>query len=171
MGQGVLPRQALAKLVRESPPLIEGWPDPEGQMQPCGIDLTVREVARMEKSGLIGSNAGRELPEAMPLPWVSEELQLSPGPYLITFNEIVRLPARLMALARSRSSLLRCGAALHSAVWDAGYQGRGQGLLVVYNPYGLRLQRDARICQLVFLALSEETDSTYAGKYQGQFWE
>ena len=59
-----------------------------------------------------------------------------------------------MALGRPRSSLLRSGVALHTAVWDAGYRGRSQSLLTVHHPEGFRLQRDARLAQLVFFRLS-----------------
>jgi len=72
-----------------------------------------------------------------------------------------------MALARPRSSLLRCGVTVDTAVWDAGYSGRSQSLMVVYNPLGFRLQRNARIVQLVFLRLTRETEG-YRGAYQGE---
>jgi dUTP pyrophosphatase len=70
-----------------------------------------------------------------------------------------------MALARPRSSLLRCGVTVNTAVWDAGYSGRSQSLMVVYNSHGFRLQRNARLVQLVFLRLTEETEG-YHGAYQ-----
>ena len=70
-----------------------------------------------------------------------------------------------MALARPRSSLLRCGVSVGTAVWDAGYSGRSQSLLVVYNTRGFRVQKNARIVQLVFLWLSRETTG-YQGVYQ-----
>ena len=94
-------------------------------------------------------------------------LTLAPGSYIVTYNEIVHLPADVMALGRPRSSLLRSGVAVHNAVWDAGYHGRSQSLLVVYNPQGFRLQKNARIVQLVFLRLSEPTRG-YQGTYQGE---
>jgi dUTP pyrophosphatase len=72
-----------------------------------------------------------------------------------------------MALAMPRSSLLRCGVTVHTAVWDAGYSGRSQSLMVVYNPRGFRLQRNARIVQLVFFRLTQETEG-YQGIYQGE---
>jgi dUTP pyrophosphatase len=72
-----------------------------------------------------------------------------------------------MALARPRSSLLRCGVNIGTAVWDAGYSGRSQSLMLVYNPSGFRVQKDARVAQLVFMTLTAETDS-YAGKYQNE---
>ena len=91
---------------------------------------------------------------------------LTPGPYLITFNEIVNIPRRMMALGRPRSSLLRSGVAIHTAVWDAGYSGRSQALLTVHHPGGFRLQRNARIAQLVFFTLTAPDATGYAGRYQ-----
>jgi len=61
--------------------------------------------------------------------------------------------------------LLRCGVTVNTAVWDAGYSGRSQSLMVVYNPQGFRIQRNARIVQLVFLRLTHETEG-YRGVYQ-----
>jgi dUTP pyrophosphatase len=53
-----------------------------------------------------------------------------------------------------------------TAVWDAGYAGRGEGLLQVTNPHGARLQRGARIAQLVLFRLTSAARSGYAGAYQ-----
>ena len=94
-------------------------------------------------------------------------IDLVPGAYIITYNEIIHLPNNVMALATPRSSLLRCGVTVNTAVWDAGYSGRSQSLMVVYNPQGFRLQRNARIVQIVFLQLTKETEG-YQGAYQGE---
>jgi dUTP pyrophosphatase len=95
-------------------------------------------------------------------------VQLTPGPYLVTFTEVVNLPLGLMALGRPRSSLLRSGVSLHTAVWDAGYRGRSQALLVVHHPLGYRLQRGARLMQLVFFPLSQPVDQGYRGRFLGE---
>ena len=81
-----------------------------------------------------------------------------------------RLVSRLyrIALARPRSSLLRSGAAVHTAVWDAGYQGRSQALLVVYHPGGYRVQRDARLMQLVFFRMETAASRGYQGRFQAE---
>jgi len=94
-------------------------------------------------------------------------IDLIPGAYIVTFNEIVHLPQNIMALARPRASLLRCGVTVNTAVWDAGYSGRSQSLMVVYNPQGFRLQRNARIVQIIFFKLTKETEG-YHGAYQGE---
>jgi len=56
---------------------------------------------------------------------------------------------------------------VHTAVWDAGYSGRSQSLMVVYHPQGFRLQRNARVVQLVFMTLTQRT-AGYRGTYQGE---
>src|SRR5438034_975829 len=90
------------------------------------------------------------------------------GAYVITYREKVNLPHDLMALARPRSTLLRSGVAIHAAVWDAGYSGRGEGLLSVLNARGWRIQRGARVLQLVFFRLSRPTLEGYKGRYLGE---
>ena len=114
------------------------------------------------------SNSQRAVSALSPLMFDGlDNIDLAPGAYIITYNEIVHLPRNIMALGRPRSSLLRCGVNVGTAVWDAGYSGRSQSLLVVYNPRGIRLQRNARIMQLVFFQLTGETEG-YQGVYQGE---
>ena len=66
------------------------------------------------------------------------------------------------------TSILRCGADLNCALWDPGYEGRSEALLVVYNEHGITLKRNAKIGQLVFIRLSEEAKSLYEGQYKGE---
>ncbi|MBI4300378.1 MAG: deoxyuridine 5'-triphosphate nucleotidohydrolase [Chloroflexi bacterium] len=166
----VFGRESLLRLLAQTPPLVEGLYSPDQQVQPNGIDITVREVAAFRSAGrMAADSAGRLLSEMSPLAWGADGwIALTPGPYLVTFNEIVHLPRDVTALGKPRSSLLRCGVAVHNAVWDAGYSGRSQALLVVYNPQGFRLERNARVLQLVFLVLTEEVAEGYRGRYQGE---
>lgn len=163
-----LDRETLRGLLAGSPPLVEGYLDLESQLQPNGFDLTVQEVAGFTTSGALGrDSAGRRLPEATPIAAGPDGwLRLPPGPYRITFREVVHLPLDVMALGKPRSSLLRCGVAVHNAVWDAGYQGRSQALLVVYNPQGFALEENARVVQLVFFRLERPLREGYSGRFQ-----
>jgi dUTP pyrophosphatase len=165
----VLSQQDIRQLLKKKPPLIEGVIDLEQQLQPNGIDLTLRQIALPQSPGRIAVEDSQRLVSEL-APLVFDGLgfiDLVPGAYIITYNEIVHLPKNIMALARPRSSLLRCGVTVGTAVWDAGYSGRSQSLLVVYNPQGFRLQRNARIAQLIFLRLSKKTEG-YQGAYQGE---
>ena len=167
-GQGVLSHEEIHRLLDGIPPLIEQMPVPDDQVQPNGIDITVESVSRFRGPGTLGrTNATRVLPVADEIDFEPDgSLYLPEGAYQIRFNEVVHLPNWLMAYARPRSSLLRAGVALHTAVWDAGYSGRGVSLLVVYNPAGFRIERDARVCQLVFHPLVDATASGYEGIYK-----
>ena len=156
-------------MLQRQPPLVEGCIDLDGQVQPNGVDLTLREVALLQSPGRITVKDDQRLISGLsPLAFDGlGHIDLIPGAYVITYNEVVHLPKDIMALARPRSSLLRCGVTVGTAVWDAGYSGRSQSLMVVYNPQGVRLQRNARVVQLVFLQLTGETEG-YQGAYQGE---
>jgi len=165
----VLSKGDIRRLIKQEPPLVEGWVDLEAQVQANGFDLTLREVAVLQSAGSIAvANSQRVLSGLSPLVFDGLGfIELVPGAYMVTYNEVVHLPRSIMALARPRSSLLRCGVTVGTAVWDAGYSGRSQSLLVVYNPRGFRLERNARITQLVFFELTGETEG-YDGAYQGE---
>lgn len=163
----VLSREELRAACAAQPPLVEGI-DPQLQLQPNGIDLRIDRVQRLTSPALMGvadhvrEPAAREdvHPDADGW-WV-----LPSGAYVIGYTEKVNLPNGIMAFARPRSTLLRSGVTIHAAVWDAGYSGRGEGLLSVLNPKGYRLQRGARVIQLVFLRLGTAAGEGYAGRYQ-----
>jgi len=163
----VLSKHDIHRLLQQEPSLIEGYINLEEQVQPNGVDLTLREVALLQSSGKIAvKDSQRLVSDLAPLVFDGMGfIDLVAGAYIITYNEIVHLPKNIMALAMPRSSLLRCGVTVNTAVWDAGYSGRSQSLMVVYNPQGFRLQRNARIVQLIFLELAQETEG-YHGTYQ-----
>ena len=165
---GVLSKQDIEALVAQDPPLLAAMPDAASQIQPNGVDITLEAVSSFEGAGTIAvSNAQRVLPGNLDMPFDADGfVHLPPGAYHVRFNEVVALPDWLMAYARPRSSLLRSGVAMHTAVWDAGYSGRGASLMVVYNPAGFRLEANARIAQLVFHTLTGATSEVYSGTYQ-----
>ena len=165
----VLSENDIRTLIIRTPPLVEGWLDLDVQVQANGFDLSLRDVAVPQSAGNIPvSNDRRVLPDLSPLVFDGmDSIELVPGIYIITYNEIVNLPKNIMALGRPRSSILRCGVNIGTAVWDAGYSGRSQSLLIVYNTRGFRVQKNARITQLVFLELSGDSEG-YNGVYQGE---
>src|SRR5438552_14832055 len=146
----VLPREDLRAAMATTPPLVEDA-DVHLQLQPNGVDLRVERVQRLTSPGLLGAAdnvrepAAREDVEADKDGW----WDLHRGAYVITYREKVNLPTDPMALSRPRSTLLRSGVAIHGAVWDAGYSGRGEGLMAVRNSRGYRLQCGARAAMVV----------------------
>ena len=169
---GVLSSQQIRAMLAPPTPLVSDLIDLDEQLQANGIDLTLRSIGTFTSRGRLGTGDDRVLAETEDLDFDANGLvRLAPGPYIARLNEIVSLPPGVMAIARPRSSLLRMGASVHNAVWDAGYSGRSQVLIVVHNPRGLELGRDARIVQMVFMTLDAATDAPYAGAYQHEALE
>ena len=142
--------------------------DEQTHIQPNGVDLSLDAVWRFAGPGALGTdNADRTLPAPAELSFGADGwLELPPATYGVRYAEWVAVPIDCGGLCFPRSSLLRMGAYVPTAVWDAGYAGRGSGLLVVSSPHGMRVQRGARIAQLVLFRLTEPAGAAYAGAYQ-----
>jgi dUTP pyrophosphatase len=160
--------QEIRRLIEEHQ-LITGFIDLATQLQPSGFDISLESVEAFMGGGAVDySNKERVLAETEPLaPDDAGWFNLPQGCYKVVYNETVRMPLNVAALARTRSTLLRNGATLGTAVWDPGYQGRSSSLLMVHNPNGIRLKRDARIAQLVFFYTSR-VGKGYSGAYQNE---
>jgi dUTP pyrophosphatase len=163
----VIDRQTILELISQHQ-LVTNMVDPTVQISPNGVELTLHKVYTFKDAGTVDfSNTERYIPEYEELSLMHGQYELEPGSYIVTYNETLRIPTYLIAIGRPRSSILRSGATIESAVWDAGYEGRSRGLLTVYNPHGFVLKPNARLLHLVFFRLLQETDS-YKGVYQGE---
>ncbi|WP_299237470.1 deoxyuridine 5'-triphosphate nucleotidohydrolase [Natronomonas sp.] len=141
-------------------------PTSDEQIQPNGVDLTLDAVFEQRSRGRIGRD-GKTVGERRTVtPDASEDsvYELSPGGYVVRYGEAIAIPEGHVGFVYPRSSLLRNACTVDTAVWDAGYEGRGEGLLEVHN--GIELEAGARIAQLV-LARADHED-TYDGSYQGE---
>lgn len=166
MGSVLSGEDILKRIKNEN--LITDYIDLEKQLQPNGFDCTLRAVGKLKGIGKLDfDNSERKLPEIEELEFENDWVFLEKGIYRAFINEVVNLGSDLMAFGRPRSSLVRAGANLLTAVWDAGYKGRSEVGLVVYNPKGIRLKRNARILQLVFVKLTSKT-KPYEGVYKGE---
>ena len=150
--------------------LVTEYVDLEMQLQPSGFDISLMDVHVFTGSGSIDfTNNERVISTSSPIIPDNEGWWWLPkGCYKIYYNEIVKIPLDVSAIARTRSSLLRNGSSLQTAVWDPGYNGRSNSLLIVYNNDGIRLKRDARIAQLIFFRIIN-VEEGYRGIYQNEF--
>jgi dUTP pyrophosphatase len=165
----ILAGEELRRRVREwTPPLVA--PCADEQLQPNGVELTLAEVGVWRGPGSLGfANDDRVIPEAEALAFDDDGwITLDAGGYAVTFRETVNVHDDLCAFARPRSSLLRMGATVATALWDTAYRGRSRALLLVASSAGVRLQRGARLIQLVFLKLPAPLADGYAGAFQGE---
>ena len=165
----ILAGEELRRRVREwTPPLVA--PCADEQLQPNGVELTLAEVGAWREPGRLGFvHDDRGIPAAEALAFDDEGwMTLEAGGYGVAFRETVNVHDDLCAIARPRSSLLRMGATVATALWETGYRGRSRALLLVTSPAGVRLQRGARLIQLVFLKLPAPLADGYAGAFQGE---
>ncbi|MWV65997.1 deoxyuridine 5'-triphosphate nucleotidohydrolase [Halorubrum sp. JWXQ-INN 858] len=135
----------------------------DAQRQPNGVDLTVDAAFEPVEPGRIGRDAKR-VGKRRELSPADGTYRLDPGSYVVRYGEPVRIPEGHVGFVYPRSTLLRNAAMLNTAVWDAGYEGVGEGLLRVGHP--IEIEPGARIAQLV-LARADH-DGTYDGDYQGE---
>lgn len=164
----LLSKNELRQRIMSQTPLMENMIDIETQLQPNSVEMTVQRIEKIYGPGAIDfDNSSRKLPDSTPLEFDKEGwILLESGIYKIIFNEIVNIPKDLAAIARPRSTILRCGVNIGTAVWDSGYKGRSESLLIVHNPDGFKIKKDARVIQLVFYELSTAVQNGYNGKYQ-----
>jgi dUTP pyrophosphatase len=133
------------------------------QVQPNGVDLRLGAVYEQVEPGRVGVDV-RTVGDRRELEPANGAYRLDAGGYVVRYADTVRIPEGHVGFLYPRSSLLRNSCMLDTAVWDAGYEGRGEGLLEVYHP--VTVERGARVAQLV-LAEAAHAD-TYDGSYQGE---
>jgi len=156
--------EEIKKLIKEKN-LVSDFINLKEQLQPNGFDLTLQNIERVTGHGTI-SASGKVLPILEKIPIKSDNTWiLDKGVYIITFNEVLKFPKGIAGISIQRSSVIRCGAMINVSLWDSGYEGRGQNLLVVHSKYGLTLQKNVRIVQVQFIKIMGK-NYMYRGNYQ-----
>lgn len=142
-------------------------PVDDEQVQPNGVDLTLGDVLKQTEPGVVGVD-GKRVGAREPVDTVraddsdADVYALDPGGYILQYAETISIPADHVGFLYPRSTLMRNSCMLNTAVWDAGYEGKGEGLLQVHYP--VRLEAGARVAQLVLA--EAEHDGVYDGTYQ-----
>jgi dUTP pyrophosphatase len=168
----ILNRRDIASLIKEEKLIID-YINLDIQLTPNGFDLTCGQVFEFASCGALDfSNSERVISrdkEVNPRKRKPKDKfgwwNLKKGAYKIRSNESFNLPNDLIAIASPRSSLLRSGVFTQTAVWDAGFKGRSEFILVVENEKGARIKQNARLVQVIFFKINKVTQG-YAGIYQ-----
>jgi len=140
-------------------------PIDDEQVQPNGVDLTLDTVLEPNEVGRIGRE-GKTVADRTEIEPTGEDrtYHLQPGGYVVRYAETVGIPEEHVGFILPRSSLMRNGTTLETAVWDAGYEGKGEGLLQVTHP--IEIEQGARFGQIVLAGADHE--GLYDGSYQGE---
>ncbi|MFP3080608.1 MAG: deoxyuridine 5'-triphosphate nucleotidohydrolase [Acidilobus sp.] len=137
------------------------------QVQPAGVDIRLGEVMEFLNDGELRATSKR-LPDVRSVRPVNGLYRLQPGAYKVRFLDVVSVPPDAVGICYPRSTLLRMGITISCAVWDPGYMGRGEALMIVANPHGAVIEQGARVAQMVFIRLESRPSSLYSGSYQGE---
>jgi deoxycytidine triphosphate deaminase len=137
------------------------------QEQPAGYDVSVNTIHSFPDNQItLGVSKGENsILKELPLAGDFYELN-GPGAYFVTLNEITTIPKDAIGILLPRSTLLRNGLDVRTALFDPGYSGQPKVMLVCHRP--ARVQRFARIGQLVIIKSDREFSSQYSGQYQGE---
>ena len=136
------------------------------QRQPAGFDVTLSKVFAYLKDRFTLSIAKPENSKLEELALTGGFYELETGAYFVELNEITTIPKDAIGILLPRSTLLRNGLDLRTALFDPGYSGQPKVMLVCHRP--AKVERFARIGQLVLLKSDREFPSQYAGTYQGE---
>jgi len=136
------------------------------QKQPAGFDVTVSNIQSFPRTKF---TLGIEKGENSALTQVLSDgsyFDLAPGAYFVELNEITTIPPDAIGILLPRSTLLRNGLDVRTALFDPGYSGQPKVMLVCHRP--ARIQKFSRIGQLIILKSDREFPSKYSGRYQGE---
>ena len=152
-------------------------PTTDEQVQPNGVDLTLEAVLEQRDPGRVGRGGkevgARQRRRADPVVEGdsidrvvdrNDAYYLPAGGYVVRYAEIVSVPEDHVGFIYPRSSLMRNSCMLNTAVWDAGYEGKGEGLLQVHHD--IEIETGARIAQ--FVLAEADAEGAYDGSYQGE---
>ncbi|WP_168168621.1 deoxyuridine 5'-triphosphate nucleotidohydrolase [Methanopyrus sp. SNP6] len=145
--------------------LRELFPDlDENQYQPAGIDLKLDRVFRLEGQSALLEGDDKRLPEYREVETESGVFELEPNvPYVLELAPELEVPEDTAALFLPRSTLLRSGVSVHTALGDPGFRGKIRVLAVNHHTAPYRVARGERVVQAVFLRAED------AGRYEGNY--
>ena len=136
-------------------------------IQQQGVDVRLARVFVLDGTGEIPGQGDTILPKSRNLPaLVGSVLLLQPGYYEVEFFEGCDVKSNMALNFKTRSSLVRCGAIIHSGQFDGGFKTEHMGaFLEVKRP--IRIEIGARVAQAVVnLTFPVDKDSLYNGQYQ-----
>lgn len=159
------------KTLRQIYPNLE-----EEQYQPIGIDLTLNKVAELKYED--GKNYGlfknkKVLPKQSEMKTVNvqfngriaEVFLIRPNiPYIVTTGEKIKISKYAGQFYLPRSSLLRAGLSLQTALGDAGFEGHLSFLLINHTNEFFYIEKGVRFAQLVDIS-ANNVEHEYDGDY------
>ncbi|MHB8566483.1 MAG: dCTP deaminase domain-containing protein [Nitrososphaerales archaeon] len=157
----ILSGHEISSLIQKVTPADSGE-----QRQPAGYDVSVSKILSYPKTSYSLGIAKGENSILEDVPLTGNRYDLDQGAYFVELNEITSIPKDAIGILLPRSTLLRNGLDVRTALFDPGYSGQPKVMLVCHRPASI--ERFARIGQLVIIRSDREFGSQYSGSYQGE---
>jgi dUTP pyrophosphatase len=122
----------------------------------------VKERSEMPIMESIDSLSSEDYDDDELISMESPHYVLHKGAYVVRYNEKIRVPDDHVGFVIPRSRVIRTGNNLSTAVWDSGYEGRGEGGLHIHNT--CFLEKGMRIAQFVLMRAT--VYQQYEGSHQ-----
>ena len=144
----------------------------ENAIQQQGIDVRLKSVRGFEYGdGYVPCKGKTQIPSTYvkkpDYNYATEigEYHLLPGYYELEFCEGCKIPNNRVMGFKTRSSLVRCGAIVHSGQFDGGFETENMGaFLHVIKP--ITIQEGARVAQAI---INESYEVSENNMYNGQW--
>lgn len=142
---------------------------PSEAVQPNGVDLSVDKIYRIEGTPRLTNDdysKGKRVEVETGEDDKGEYYALSQDEsYVVVYGEKIEIPQNHIGLVLPRSRMMRCGVDVQTAVWDSGYEGRGEG--GIDTSTDVNINTDMRIAQMIYLS-TESLDEHYDGSHQSE---
>lgn len=134
-------------------------------VQQQGVDVRIDKVWRLKSDGFITTEK-THLPDRELVEPIDGVYSLDPGYYEFSMVEGCNIKPNVCMYLKHRSSLIRCGVAVYSGQFDAGFSTNSMGAFMeVKNPAGVRIERNARVAQTIFTR-TNSVENLYDGQWQ-----
>ena len=147
--------------------IVKGFCNEAVQQQ--GIDVRIDKISVVDGHGIVPAAGKTIKAHTTNIEWLngdSEYVDLQPGYYEVELMESCDIPKDAVLNYKTRSSLVRCGAIVHSGQFDGGFNTDKMGcFLEVLQP--VLIERGARIAQAVVdESYPVDDDKLYNGQWQ-----
>lgn len=148
----------------------------EEQYQPAGIDLKLGDVRIFVKDKEVYgiASGAKQLPKQESIEESAVKIgttKLEVGfmvephiPYIVVVKNKVKIPNDVVQFYYPRSSLLRAGIDIRTAVGDPGFDGHLSFLMINHSDTPFFIQKEERFAQMVCAKVNGDTDG-YDGDY------
>ena len=141
----------------------------EDGIQQQGVDVRLMKVSKVGESlgdyGYVPAKGKTNIPYTQEIEPKDGIWKLRPGYYEIEFKEGCKLPNNTAMYFKTRSSLVRCGAIIHSGQFDAGFETETMGAFL-HVMQTIWIEVGARVAQAI---VNESYEVGAEKMYNGQW--